>query len=82
MREARDILVGNLESHQWEIEAAEAEMDAVWMRRPSGVVGQCRLTPGGPRVEREKRFRVYKEAPGFRPGPCGPRVDLVWFQRL
>jgi hypothetical protein len=39
VREARDILVGNLERHQTEIEAAEVEMDAVWMRRPLGEDG-------------------------------------------
>ena len=35
----------------------------------------CLAGPSYTGREREKRFRVYREAPGFRPGPC----ELHWY---
>ena len=41
----------------------------IWMLFLLGAsVGCCNVQ--GETCEREKRFRVYREAPGFRPGPC------------
>jgi len=42
---------------------------------PAGLVGRCSLARSNPRArtkclkEGERRLRVYREAPGFRPGP-------------
>jgi len=53
-------------------------------------VGRCSLTQRSPqgaprnreREERERRFRVYEQAPAFRPGPRCPALTALGFLRL
>jgi hypothetical protein len=55
------------------------------VRRQAGRVRQQRgkevqVEPIKPMRERDRRFRVYQEAPGFRPGPRTDetRVETAW----
>ena len=47
--------------------------------------GELQLAGGGRarqkmlKTEREKRFRVYREAPGFHPGPCAQNINGFCF---